>query len=146
MSTLDANQVLNRARTAVKASTDSQLADYFGKPRSTISGWRQRGTVPIEELVTLARDKRVSLDWLLTGAEAGVAAAEESSPEKIVAAYQARQRAVSTAAQLMGETLTAAELEAVAGFVYKHRLSIEGVEELVSLLIEWGEGRNAVRA
>lgn len=67
MSKKSAAAVLDRLHVVFTAKNDSALAVAMNVSRSTLGGWRTRGTVPYEECVNLAEERSLSLDWLLTG-------------------------------------------------------------------------------
>jgi transcriptional regulator with XRE-family HTH domain len=61
------DDVLNRLKEAMNIDRDANLAEAIGVSRQVLSTWRKRGTVPYEKLCEVAREKRLSLDWLLLG-------------------------------------------------------------------------------
>ncbi|MGB4498913.1 MAG: helix-turn-helix transcriptional regulator [Methylococcaceae bacterium] len=66
-SNLNAENVIIRLKQILNEKSDQKLGDYLGIPKSTISNWRQRDSVPYSICVQVAQEKNVSLDWLLTG-------------------------------------------------------------------------------
>lgn len=64
---LDAGPIIDRMQQLLGVRTDIAVGAHFELGTSAVSGWRQRGKVPYEECVILAREKGVSLDWLLLG-------------------------------------------------------------------------------
>ncbi|MFQ5535760.1 MAG: helix-turn-helix domain-containing protein [Sphingomonadales bacterium] len=69
MPSIDASKVIDRMIEAAELNNDRDLARYLDRAPSTISSWRQRGSVPYEECVRIAIECRVSLDWLVCGQE-----------------------------------------------------------------------------
>lgn len=67
MTEIHAGAIIDRMQQAAGVTTDIALSSYFGRGKSTAGGWRSRSTVPLEECVSLAVRKGVSLDWLLLG-------------------------------------------------------------------------------
>lgn len=64
---IDAAQIVLRMRSTVGAETEKGLAKVLGLGHSTISAWKARNSVPLEYLVRVARDRDVSVDWLVFG-------------------------------------------------------------------------------
>ena len=69
---MDQNQALvrdivDRMKSVVGVSKDVDLADHLGGARSTLSVWKKRGSIPVDECLKLAREKNISLDWLMLG-------------------------------------------------------------------------------
>lgn len=54
-------------KSVVGVSKDVDLADHLGGARSTLSVWKRRGSIPVEECIRIAREQNVSLDWLILG-------------------------------------------------------------------------------
>lgn len=48
-------------------ANDSQLCEATGTNRQTMGNWRSRNSVPYTLCVSVAEERGVSLDWLLTG-------------------------------------------------------------------------------
>ncbi len=69
MKKLSIGDILVRIAEREGASTDQKLGEVLGKARSTVSNWRQRGAIPIEELAEYCLTNKISFDWLLTGEE-----------------------------------------------------------------------------
>ncbi len=61
------DEIINRMITAAGAKNPSKLAEYLGKDRSAVNGWKKRGTVPKEwiELISLKTGYRK--EWIKTG-------------------------------------------------------------------------------
>jgi hypothetical protein len=66
-SNLHAENVIIRLKQILNEKSDQKLGDFLGIPKSTISNWRQRNSVPYSICVQIALERNVSLDWLLTG-------------------------------------------------------------------------------
>lgn len=76
MLSFDVNEVLDRAKEAIGTSSDAELSRHLGKYKTTVTNYRNRGSLPWEDLVRLAESHNLSLDWLLLGKgnkDAGVA-------------------------------------------------------------------------
>ena len=59
--------VLERAKEAVGAKSDYELAKYLGITTPTMSGYRKRQSLPLDQCVKIAEQTSVSLDWLILG-------------------------------------------------------------------------------
>lgn len=59
--------MIERAKIAVNAKSDADLARYLGVSTPVVSGYRQRQTVPLEQCVKIAERTGVALDWLILG-------------------------------------------------------------------------------
>lgn len=77
---LDAGATLERMKEVTGCKTDKELGDYFGSATSTVSNWRSRNRIPIEECITLSVQKGISLDWLVFG----ISLYEKDSPTRPV--------------------------------------------------------------
>lgn len=62
-----AADVLDRLQIALGVRNDSQLCEATKTNRQTMGNWRSRDSVPYSLCVSVAEEKNVSLDWLLTG-------------------------------------------------------------------------------
>lgn len=67
MSNLTAAAVVDRLLAVYGVKNDNQLSDVLDIKRSTLGNWRARDSVPYPICVSVAVEKGVSLDWLLTG-------------------------------------------------------------------------------
>lgn len=81
--------VLDRLHEVLGVKTDSQLCESLQTSRSTVGSWIARESVPYAICVGIAREHRISLDWLLTGEgpmrraeEGGGAQAPAESPRE----------------------------------------------------------------
>lgn len=59
--------IVERMKTVLGFKADADLSIYFGGGRSTAGGWKARGTFPIKEMIQMATDRGISLDWLILG-------------------------------------------------------------------------------
>ena len=73
---------IDRAKIAIGAKSDSDLARWLGFATSVISGYRRRGTVPLEQCIKVAEQTGVSLDWLILGK-----GNQQAQPSSIVQDY-----------------------------------------------------------
>jgi len=60
-------EVLERLSQVLGVDSDSSLSKELGVPRTTLSSWKNRDSVPYEQCIDIAKKCGVSLDWLLTG-------------------------------------------------------------------------------
>ena len=58
---------IDRAKLAINAKTDADLARWLGFATSVIAGYKKRETVPLEQCIKIAEKTGVSLDWLILG-------------------------------------------------------------------------------
>ncbi len=63
----DVSEVLKRLMLAAGADTKSALGKMHGISPQAISSWESRESIPYALCVTVAEQKGVSLDWLITG-------------------------------------------------------------------------------
>jgi len=78
--------VLERLQTLLGVDNDSKLALALGVNRQTLGSWRTRDSVPYELCVSIAMERGVSLDWLLT--EDGEMLKGDSAPTRPANARQ----------------------------------------------------------
>lgn len=62
-----AEAIIDRMKKALGFTKDEQLAIHLNINRTTPSGWKARGSIPINEVLLIAMDHSISLDWLLRG-------------------------------------------------------------------------------
>ncbi|WP_414501144.1 MULTISPECIES: LexA family transcriptional regulator [unclassified Zymobacter] len=67
-------EVVERMKSVLELDSDTQLAKILGRAGSSVSNWRVRGNVPIDECIRFAQRYGVSLDWLILGNERPVEA------------------------------------------------------------------------
>jgi len=65
---ININLVLERILDFSKARSDSELANVLGVSRQVLFGWKSRGAIPYEKLIEFAIEKKIDINWLLTGA------------------------------------------------------------------------------
>jgi hypothetical protein len=82
--------VISRIKAHYGAKTDQELAISLGVSKSAIGSWRARNSVPLEALVSIAKDQGISLDWLVFGVPAGAAVDEELMTAVIQEQYAAQ--------------------------------------------------------
>lgn len=58
---------IDRAKLAINAKSDADLARWLGFATSVIAGYKKRETVPLEQCIKIAEKTGVSLDWLILG-------------------------------------------------------------------------------
>lgn len=66
---LNASAVVDRLRDLYEERSDSALAKTLDVPTTTVSSWRTRNRVPLDQCVDAVRKFRISFDWLLLGIE-----------------------------------------------------------------------------
>lgn len=59
--------VLERLKTVLGASNDSELSRITNVNRQTLGNWKGRNSIPYSLCVQISEEHGVSLDWLLTG-------------------------------------------------------------------------------
>lgn len=59
--------VVARLMKLTNSKKDGDLANALGVPKSNISNWRSRGSIPLDECLEIATEKKISLDWLILG-------------------------------------------------------------------------------
>lgn len=64
---IDGGEVLGRLWTVYGADSDGSLARAMKAGRSTVGAWRRRNSVPLDVCMSVARERRLSLTWLLSG-------------------------------------------------------------------------------
>jgi len=112
LSNFSANAVVDRLHAVYGVKTDNELSSTLQVKRSTLGNWRSRDAVPYAICVNAAKDKGVSLDWLITGVGpmmrgenvTGVTAATDNPREQaILALYreldEAGKRDIQNAAE-----------------------------------------------
>lgn len=100
------DQIMQRMREVLEVGSDYKLAKLIGKSTGALSNWRRRGTIPIDECISLSVSHGVSLDWLILGHGAREPDSTPSEPQGMVAST------------LLGERLCAVplyDIEAAAG-------------------------------
>lgn len=60
-------QIINRMKSVLGVSMDKDLAEYFDIKQASVTNWRKRGTIPIEQCMQLSGKTGITLDWLLMG-------------------------------------------------------------------------------
>lgn len=59
--------LINRMKNVLGVTMDKDVAEHFGINQASVTNWRKRGTIPIDQCIQLRQEKGVSLDWLLLG-------------------------------------------------------------------------------
>ena len=59
--------VLARLKVLTNTTTDAALSKALGVSPQTLSSWKIRDTIPYAICVSIARERGISLDWLLSG-------------------------------------------------------------------------------
>lgn len=91
---INAEDTINRMKEAIGVKTNTDLANFLCVAQNTISGWKSRQTIPIEELAKISYSKKVSVHWLMTGEGekfVGGAKSEDINKLKDTIAWQANK-------------------------------------------------------
>lgn len=59
--------LINRMKDVLGVAMDKDVAEHFGINQASVTNWRKRGTIPIDQCIQLRQEKGVSLDWLVLG-------------------------------------------------------------------------------
>jgi len=65
MKTFSSDDILNRLKSALAASTDKELADLLGIKKATLSNWRTRNSIDFPLVFSFC--EHINIDWLITG-------------------------------------------------------------------------------
>ena len=78
MTALNDALILERAKHALSVKPDYELSKQLGITTATMSGYRKRQSLPMEQCIKIAEKTGVSLDWLILGK--GTPQTQPSSP------------------------------------------------------------------
>lgn len=67
---MDITEILQRVSQVIKDESNKGIANALKVAPTTSSTWKDRNTIPWQNLFDFAARNNVSLDWLLTGKEA----------------------------------------------------------------------------
>lgn len=80
------NEILERVAQNIDKKSDAAIGRALGvkntNPSTTVKNWRERPTIPWEELCSFAIERKISINWLLTG-ESTAAATEHWSVKEL---------------------------------------------------------------
>ena len=62
---IDSREILDRAKVALNATSDMQLADLLGISKSTLSNWRARNS--LDYTILFSKCEHINYNWLITG-------------------------------------------------------------------------------
>ncbi len=62
---IDSREILDRAKVALNATSDMQLADMLGISKSTLSNWRARNS--LDYTILFSKCEHINYNWLITG-------------------------------------------------------------------------------
>lgn len=65
MKTFSSGDILNRLKTALLLGTDTELADFLGIKKATLSNWRNRNSIDLPLVFSFC--EQINIDWLITG-------------------------------------------------------------------------------
>ena len=60
-------QIIDRLKEVYKTNTYTALAAELGVSKQDIRNWRSRNSPPYEICLSIAKEKNIDLNWLLTG-------------------------------------------------------------------------------
>ena len=78
LATQDDAPILERAKHALSVKSDYELSKQLGITTATMSGYRKRQSLPMEQCIKIAEKTGASLDWLILGKDSP--RARSSSP------------------------------------------------------------------
>ena len=64
LAVMGADAVLPRLRAALGVQQDTELAAILQVPYSTLTSWKRRGSVPLDNVAEICLKKGLSLDWI----------------------------------------------------------------------------------
>lgn len=64
---LDIQLILARLASALKVSSEDELAEALGVAKATIATWKKRNKIPYDHIVNVAANKLISVDSILFG-------------------------------------------------------------------------------
>ena len=67
MSNKKSIEILGRLKKIIQVKTDAGLSEALGVSPQTLSSWKGRDSIPYSICIELARERGISLDWLLAG-------------------------------------------------------------------------------
>lgn len=68
MHELSSKEILARIAAREGTKNDTELGEVLSnRAKSTVSNWRKRNTIPVEEIAEYCFERELSLDWVLTG-------------------------------------------------------------------------------
>ncbi len=65
MKTFSSDEILNRLKSALSIGTDTELADFLGIKKATLSNWRNRNSIDFALVFSVC--EQINIDWLVTG-------------------------------------------------------------------------------
>lgn len=65
MKTFSSNDILSRLKTVLSVDTDTELADFLGIKKTTLSNWRNRNSIDLPLVFSFC--EQINIDWLVTG-------------------------------------------------------------------------------
>lgn len=99
----DISEVLKRLMQATGANNKSRLGKAYGISPQAISSWESRGSIPYALCVSVATEKDVSLDWLITGEGNMRRSDGENGASEAAVAYNTREQALLGLFRELGE-------------------------------------------
>ena len=62
---IDSKEIIDRAKVALNATSDMQLADILGISKSTLSNWRARNS--LDYAILFSKCEHINYNWLISG-------------------------------------------------------------------------------
>ena len=62
---IESKEIIKRAKIALNATSDTQLADILGVKKSTLSNWKARNSIDFNAL--FSKCGQIDYNWLITG-------------------------------------------------------------------------------
>lgn len=66
---INVTEVIERMKDALEITNDTELAKFLNVSNKTVSSWKTRGSIPIEEILAVNHASGRSVDYLLLGKE-----------------------------------------------------------------------------
>lgn len=142
----EAGHTIERLKKVFVVGTDMDLANKLGVAKTTLSSWRQRG-VPYAICVRTARDKRIRIEWLVSGEGMMVEPTREGigiSAEQ-AEAFRMANDIVTDAMRLVGYTPDVSWILLMQELAVRHNLGIEGIKRIVQTLAAERQRNNMSR-
>lgn len=76
---MDKKNILDRLSDCLDCSNDTELTKVLDVPKTTLSYWRSKSSIPIDKLTDIATKFDLSLDYLVLGKQSGAKQAIDTS-------------------------------------------------------------------
>lgn len=81
---IDASAIINRMKEALGKDTDTDLASILEVSNKTVSSWRNRNSIPMEVIVSVAFASSKTVEYILTGSDVSVTLDELNEPDSAI--------------------------------------------------------------